>query len=125
MPDLVEEALIDHLAVKQFDYRQKSNRYQIDFTYSNEGDQTGLLTAESKAAALSAGEPVAMRMRIARVEKESDKAADDGAETKKDEEEDVEYAVEFIRKEGDQADFLDAYHTVKDSVLSFAIERLH
>ena len=63
-------------------------------------------------------------MKIMKVEKKTDPVMDSGEEIKEPVEEEGEYAVEFIKQEGDQADYLAAFKLIKESVLSFAIERI-
>ena len=65
-----------------------------------------------------------MRMKIAQVQDDTDVKMDSEDVKMEAPNDDVEYVVEFLRQEGDQADFLQAYNQVKESVLSFAIERI-
>ena len=65
-----------------------------------------------------------MRMKIAQVQDDTDVKMDSEDVKMDAPNEGVEYVVEFLRQEGDQADFLEAYNQVKESVLSFAIERI-
>ena len=75
------------------------------------------------------GDPVQMRMKITKVEPKADAVMDSGEEIKQPEKEgarakETEYAVEFLKKDGDQADFLAAFKLIKENWLSFAIERI-